>query len=388
MTHRRISLSPDPADREERRAVEHDGQPRPALLRVFPLADHVEEEQEGPVVDPRQTWPEASAEPLLFVFALNEFRLRFPFHPEGRVGEHVVELLVFEMVRREAVAEAHVVDFVALDHQVGPADGIGLRVEVLAEHLQPRVRIELAKVILGDGQHAARPARRVEQRADRPLRGQDVGVRQEQKIDHQPDHLARGEVIARLLVRRLVEPPDQLLEDGAHLEVGDLVRVQVDLAEPLHHEVEPVGLVELGDVLLEAEVVEDLPRAVREALHVMGQVGGDVVRVALQLGEGEPARVVERHAGNPAQDRVRPLELAALEALELVEDFVLGRFQHAVEPSQDGHREHDVLVLVRPVRAAQQLRDRPDEADLLALIHGTSLRREIPVPGRGPPATR
>jgi hypothetical protein len=59
-------------------------------------------------------------------------------------------------------------------------------------------------------------------------------------------------------------------------------------------QVKAVGLVELGDVLLEAEVLDDLAGAGGEALDVVGEVGGDVVRVALELLEGVAAGVVEQ----------------------------------------------------------------------------------------------
>jgi len=39
------------------------------------------------------------------------------------------------------------------------------------------------------------------------------------------------------------------------------MRVQVDIAEPGHDEIEPVGLVEFGDVFFESEVFNDFPGA-------------------------------------------------------------------------------------------------------------------------------
>ena len=178
---------------------------------------------------------------------------------------------------------------------------------------------------------------------DDALGGQDVVVRDEEQVDHQADDLAGREVLAGLLVADLGEPPDQLLEDVAHLDVGHRVGVQVDLAELGDDQVEPVGLVELGDVLLEAEVFDDLAGAAGEALDVVGQVGGDVVRVALELLEGEAAGVVEGTGRRPGEDRLEVLDLAALQALELGQDLVLGRLQHAVQPAQHGQGQHDSL---------------------------------------------
>ena len=53
----------------------------------------------------------------------------------------------------------------------------------------------------------------------------------EQEVHHQPDHLARREVITGRLVRELVEAADEVLEDEPHLLVGDIRRVQVDVGE-------------------------------------------------------------------------------------------------------------------------------------------------------------
>ena len=127
----------------------------------------------------------------------------------------------------------------------------------------------------------------------------------EEQVDHQADDLARGEVVAGLLVAGLIEAPDKFLEDVAHLDVGHLVRVQVDLAELGDEEIQAVRLVELGDVLLKAEMVDDLAGAAGEALDVVGQVGGDVVGIALELLEGEAAGVVEGLPGHPVQNAVR-----------------------------------------------------------------------------------
>ena len=171
-----------------------------------------------------------------------------------------------------------------------------------------------------------------------------------------------------LLVAGLVEAPDQLLEDGAHLDVGDRVGMKVDFAELRHDEKEAVRLVELGDLFLEAEMLDDLPGPAGEALDVLGKVGGDVVGIALELLEGEPARVVKRLAGRLVEDGLDVLDLPVLQALELCEDGGLGGFEHAVEAAEDRHRQHDVLVLVRPVRPPEEIRHRPDEVGLVVEV--------------------
>ncbi len=90
-----------------------------------------------------------------------------------------------------------------------------------------------------------------------------------------------------------------------------------------------------------------------EAFDVLGQVGGDIVRIAFELFEGEAAGIVEGLPGYLVEDRLQVLDPAALQLLEPGQDLVLGGFEHAVQPAQDGHGQHDVLVLVGTVGPAQ-----------------------------------
>ncbi len=232
MIQRRISLSPEPGCAgEQGRAIEDDGQPRAAFFGVLHLADHVLKKKEGAVIDARQPRAEPPAEALFFVLPLDEIGFRLPLHAERRIGQHIVELVARKVVIGETVAEGDVLDVLALDHHVRPADGIGLGIVVLAEDFQAGVGVKLADIIFGDGQHAAGSAGRVIKSLHDALGGENVAVRHEKEIHHQTDDLTRGEVIAGLLVRRLVEAPDKLLEDIAHLDVRDDVRMQIDIAE-------------------------------------------------------------------------------------------------------------------------------------------------------------
>ena len=64
--------------------------------------------------------------------------------------------------------------------------------------------------------------------------------------------------------------------------------------------------------------------------------------------------------------------------LKLAENFFLGRSEHGIEPAQNGHREHDALVLGRAIRAAQQIRDLPDEIGQFVMIgHGARIGNRI-----------
>jgi hypothetical protein len=54
---------------------------------------------------------------------------------------------------------------------------------------------------------------------------------------------------------------------------------QVDLAELRHDQKQPVILLQLGDVLLETKLLDDIPSPFGEPLDVVGEVRSDVVRV-------------------------------------------------------------------------------------------------------------
>lgn len=185
----------------------------------------------------------------------------------------------------------------------------------------------------------------------------------EEEVDHQADHFAGRKVIAGRLVREFVETADEVFEDEPHLFVGHVRRVQIHVRELRDHEVEDVRLAHLLDLGLELEVLEYPLDVGRKALDVADEVSVDVVRVALELFEVERRVVVEALAGDFVQLRVERVadELAALAEFVLRDDPAFRRRQDAVEATKHRHREHHSFVLWRAIRAAEQVRDLPDE---------------------------
>ena len=163
----------------------------------------------------------------------------------------------------------------------------------------------LAEVVLRLRQHAASPAGGIEQLADRAGGGEQPVVLDEQDAHHQPDDLARREVVARGLVGQLVEAPDEVLEYEPHLLVRHRVRVQVDVAELGDDEVEDVRLAHPLDLVLELEGFEDVAHIPREAVDVADEVPLDVVGITLELFEVERGAVVEALPGGPVQPQVQ-----------------------------------------------------------------------------------
>ena len=99
----------------------------------------------------------------------------------------------------------------------------------------------------------------------------------EEQVHHQPNDFAGREVLSCGLVRRLSELPNQLLEDRPHDVVRHPVGVEVHVGEPRDHLEEQVRLIQLGDLLGELELLDDVARVGGEALDVRGQVRRDVI---------------------------------------------------------------------------------------------------------------
>ena len=161
-----------------------------------------------------ETWVQDTAAPT------HAFLIGLPAFAVGRVGQHEVEL-----VRREAIVSqgGPIVNVVgrralALQDQVGLADGVGLRVHLLAVEVNGRTLAALAgqvlHCLLGNGEHPAGAAGAVVEHVGGGFHL--VGDGPEDELRHQLHHVPGGEVLAGLLVVVLAEAPDQLLKDRAH----------------------------------------------------------------------------------------------------------------------------------------------------------------------------
>jgi hypothetical protein len=115
----------------------------------------------------------------------------------------------------------------------------------------------------------------------------------EKNMDHQPNDFARREVVASRFVGQFIKTADEVLENQPHLLVGHSVRVEVDVAEFGHHQIENVGFPHLFYFVLELEVLEDATHVRRKALDVADEVLGYVIGVALQFFKIERRVVVE-----------------------------------------------------------------------------------------------
>ena len=191
-----------------------------------------------------------------------------------------------------------------------------------------------------------------------------------QQVDHEVNDVARREVLPGVLVQRFVELADELLEDRAHREVVDRVRVQIHprIGEPLHDLEQETRLVELGDGVVEVELLEHLAHVGAEPRDVVAQVRRDLGGVGEQPLEVVARGVVEGESRGALKLAIEVLDLVLVGGLDLQHLHLRGG-QHAVEPPEHREREHHVLVLAPLEGVADQVRDAPDEADDLAVVH-------------------
>ena len=75
------------------------------------------------------------------------------------------------------------------------------------------------------------------------------------------------------------------------------------------------------------------------------------------------------------------LDLATFAPRVFGQDLGFRRGEHAVEAAQHRHGQHDALVLRRPVRAAQQIRDLPDQVGKVAVVRAYPMIRHHCSPG-------
>jgi len=103
-------------------------------------------------------------------FAGHKLLLALPGYAEGRIGDHIIELLAGEPVFAQRGAELDVIGVLARYKEVRFADGIGLRIEFLSVNLDIYLRIDmLQNPVLSDREHSAGTAARIEQRTDLSL---------------------------------------------------------------------------------------------------------------------------------------------------------------------------------------------------------------------------
>jgi len=282
----------------------------------------------------------------------------------------------------------------ALEQQVGLADGVRLGVDLLTvemgrDLLAPFAR-QLLERLLRHGQHPARTRSAI---IEKVRAGFDrVGDGEEDQLRHELHGVALGPVLAGLFVVLLVEAADQLLEDRAHavvvetgllhraIAVQDRFGAQVDVRREqlLDQRVQRIRLRQPRDLVAELELLEDVLHVRREAVQVSLEVRPELLlaRPGTQVPERELRRVVERLAGRLPQGLVLMDDAGRVHRGLHVQHRLLGRLQHRIQPAQHGHRQDHVPVLAPDVKVPEDIvGNAPDEVGdpvQLTLFHAAS----------------
>jgi hypothetical protein len=78
-------------------------------------------------------------------------------------------------------------------------------------------------------------------------------------------------------------------------------------------------------------------------------------------------RVVEGKAGSSTELRVKVRELS-LEFADGLKNFLFRRRKHAIETTQHGKRQNNILILASFESIPDQIRDAPNETNYLTMV--------------------
>src|SRR5262245_49770344 len=150
-----------------------------------------------------------------------------------------------------------------LNVQVRFAYRKGFGIHLLAEEVDLSLGIDLLDMFFGNGEHATGAATGITDGTDNMILAQRVLVLGEEEVDHEANNFPWCKVFPRIFVQRLIKLADQLLEDIAHLDIGDDVGMQINIFEAFQDQEEQASLIELADGILKVKFLQDLAHVVR-----------------------------------------------------------------------------------------------------------------------------
>ena len=404
MIHRRMLLSPCPASPVNNELPLWTS----AILLPsgvsFHLAQHVCQEEQLSVAAPGDQGVFGVAGMLddepgvgYATLAAHLVLVGLPALPIGRVADHKVERLALEGIVGQggvfrSTDDVGVGVFLSLQEQVGLADGVGLRVNLLPVQMRgdflPLFLCYLLEGLLGDGEHPAGPQGAVVEQVGVGL---DLVLdRQEYQFGHEFHGVPGGPVFAGFLVVLFVEPPEQVLEDGPHGVVvqpgqSDLSLVVQDRGgaevhclgqEPFNQGVESAAGREPGYLVSELKLLQDVLDVGREPV----QVGVEVISELLlgggvpEVPQGKRRGVEELLPGRLLEGTCLVRDVLFVHPLFFCKDLLLGGFEHGVEPADDGHGKYHVAVLSPdkevPEYAVGDVPDEVGDGGELAVLQG------------------
>jgi len=165
----------------------------------------------------------------------------------------------------------------------------------------------------------------------------DRRLARRQAVHRQPSDLsAEGQPVRAPSLRR----PFSSVE-VAHLDVADLVGVEVHLGHLREDEVQELGAVEATDLGVEVELLDDVAGVGVEGGDPGAQVAGDLAGVGQDGPQVQARGVVGLDAGHGLEDGAHGLDG---ESLDAGEDLGLGGLEDAVEAAEQDERQDDAAV--------------------------------------------
>ena len=177
----------------------------------------------------------------------------------------------------------------------------------------------------------------------------------------------------RLLAEGFGEATHQVLEDVAAVDRSHLVRTEIALVcvKLPDDQVQAVGFHQTLDHTVHIELGEDVLHIGAEPTEEVAEVRLNVLGVGEECREGELARVVELIAGGTGQECVYLGQM--LDLLVFGHDLFMCGQEAVVQALDDGERKNDRAIFVRLVRAAEDVRDVPDDRRFLGNIDADGL---------------
>src|SRR5580700_136832 len=160
------------------------------------LRQHVLEEQQRSIVDPRRPGAESSREPQMVALIFYSPPYPLPLRAERRIGHQVIEATLIPRARMlviaQRVTQLDTIGTHSPEHHIRAADRISLAIDLLAVNPDVSCAVTVGDLLLDRGENAPRTAGRIIDRL-RYGRRQVSIVRSQNQTYHEPDHVLRGE---------------------------------------------------------------------------------------------------------------------------------------------------------------------------------------------------
>lgn len=151
--------------------------------------------------------------------------------------------------------------------------------------------------------------------------------------------------------------------------------MQIDTGKALNHEVEDILLSHRANLFRKLKAFEDI-KIGREAINIMFQICLEACGVAQQSPQSPLAGVVERQTSYAPHLCAQHIWVVFM-SLNQGSDTVLVSLENAVQTAQNRHRQDDITVLFRLIRAAQDISGAPDKRAQVAHVYLLSSDKRI-----------